>query len=160
MSEPRVREAQPADVADVFRLVRGLADYEGMLDRFSATEADFSRLLFGPRTHARALLAEIDGAAIGVALWYFSLSTFRARPVLFLEDIFVDPAARRRGVGLALFRHLARIAQQEDCWSMDWNVLTWNQPAIDFYRTLGAQPVTEWMVQRLDQAALQALAAG
>lgn len=155
-----LRDAVPSDVPAVLRLVRGLAEYECMLDRMTATEADFTRILFGPRPLARAMLAEVQGRAVGIAIWYYMLSTFTAQPVLFLEDIFVEPAQRKRGIGLALFCRLARIARSENCWSMDWNVLNWNQPAIDFYRRIGARPVTDWTVQRLDTRAIAALADG
>jgi len=153
-----LREAEPADVPDVLRLVRGLAEYERLLDRFTATEADFARVLFGPRPLAHALLAEVAGHPVGVAIWYYMLSTFAARPILFLEDIFVEPPHRGRGIGLAMFRRLARVARDEKCWSMDWSVLNWNQPAIDFYRRIGARPVADWTVQRLDAQGIAALA--
>ena len=153
-----MREAEPADVPDVLRLVRGLAEYEELLNRFTADEADLARVLFGPRPLARAMLAEIAGRPVGIAIWYYMLSTFTAQPILFLEDIFVEPTHRRKGIGLAFFRRLAGIARDENCWSMDWNVLNWNQPAIKFYRRIGAQPVTEWTVQRLDATAIAALA--
>ncbi|HJS85065.1 MAG TPA: GNAT family N-acetyltransferase [Acetobacteraceae bacterium] len=162
MSSPRaafsLRAATEADVPDVLRLVRGLAEYERLLDRFTATEADFARVLFGPQPLARALLAEVARHPVGIAIWYYMLSTFTARPILFLEDIFVEPAHRGKGIGLALFRRLARTALDEKCWSMDWNVLNWNQPAIDFYRRIGARPVTDWTVQRLDAQGIAALA--
>ncbi len=153
-----LRDAGPADVPDVLRLVRGLAEYQGMLNRVTATEADFARVLFGSRPLARAMLAEVGGCSVGVAIWYYMLSTFTAQPVLFLEDIFVEPSHRRKGIGLAFFRRLAQIARDEHCWSMDWNVLNWNQPAIDFYQGIGARPVSEWTVQRLDAQGIAALA--
>lgn len=153
-----LREAEPGDIATVVRLVRGLAEYERMLDRFTATEADFSRVLFGRHRIGRALLAEQDGRPVGIAIWYFMLSTFAARPILFLEDIFVEPAHRGQGIGMALFRRLARIAMAENCWSLDWNVLDWNEPAIAFYRRIGARAVTDWIAQRLDAQGIAALA--
>ncbi len=153
-----LREAEPADVPDVLRLVRGLAEYERMLDRFTATEADFARVLFGSRPFAHVMLAEIAQRPVGVAIWYYMLSTFTAQPILFLEDVFVEPLHRGKGIGLAFFRRLARIARDENCWSMDWNVLNWNQPAIEFYQRIGARPVTDWTAQRLDAQAIAALA--
>ena len=160
MTDFALREAGPADVPDVLRLVRGLAEYERMLDRFTATEADFARVLFGPQPLAYAMLAEMAQRPVGIAIWYYMLSTFTGQPVLFLEDIFVEPACRGKGIGLAFFRRLARIARDENCWSMDWNVLNWNQPAIDFYGRIGARAVTDWTVQRLDATAIAALANG
>jgi GNAT superfamily N-acetyltransferase len=153
-----LRRAEPADVPDVLRLVRGLAEYERLLDRFTATEADFARVLFGPQPLAHALLAEVARQPVGVTIWYYMLSTFTARPILFLEDVFVEPSHRGRGIGLALFRRLARIARDENCWSMDWSVLNWNQPAIEFYQRIGARPVADWTTQRLDTRGIAALA--
>ena len=158
MSRFSLREASAGDLSDVLRLVRGLAEYERLLDRMTATEADFERLLFGPRPLAHAILAEADGRAVGIAIWYYVVSTFAARPVLFLEDIFVEPGHRGQGIGLALLRQLAGIARDEKCLSMEWNVLNWNQPAIDFYQRIGARPVTDWTVYRMEQAAIAALA--
>ena len=153
-----LRTAKPADIPDVLRLVRGLAEYERLLEEMTATEADFAHALFGPRPLAAAMLAEFAGRAIGVAIWYYLFSTFRARPVLYLEDIFVEPAHRGRGIGFALFRRLAQIARAGNCLSMEWSVLNWNQPAIDFYRRIGARPVTDWTLQRLDAKGIAALA--
>jgi GNAT superfamily N-acetyltransferase len=155
-----LRGAEAADVGDVFRLVRGLADYERLLDRFTATEADYIRMLFGPKPLGQALLAEVEARPVGVAVWFYALNTFTARPILFLEDLFVEPAYRRHGIGLAFFRRLARIACENGCVSMNWNVLGWNEPAIAFYRRLGAEPVKDWNGQRLDAAGLRALADG
>jgi len=157
MSQFSLREASAGDLSDVLRLVRGLAEYERLLDRMTATEADFERLLFGPRPLAHAILAEADGRAVGIAIWYYVVSTFAARPVLFLEDIFVEPGHRGQGIGLALLRQLAGIARDEKCLSMEWNVLNWNQPAIYFYQRIGARPVTDWTVYRMEPAAIAAL---
>ncbi len=153
-----LREPMPADVPAVLRLVRGLAEYERMLHRATATEADFAQALFGPRPLAEAMLAEVETRAVGVAIWYYLFSTFTAQPMLYLEDIFVEPAHRGQGIGLALFRRLARIAHAKNCLFMEWSVLNWNQPAIDFYRRIGARPVTDWTVQRLDAKGMAALA--
>jgi GNAT superfamily N-acetyltransferase len=153
-----LREAAPTDIGDILRLVRGLAEYERLLDRMTATEADFAHALFGPRPLAEAMLAEVEGHASGLAIWYYLLSTFTARPMLYLEDIFIEPAYRGRGIGIAIFRRLAQIARARNCLYMEWSVLNWNQPAIDFYRRIGAQPVTDWTVQRLDAKGIAALA--
>jgi GNAT superfamily N-acetyltransferase len=141
------------------RLVRGLAEYEKALHHATASEDDFHRLLFGQRPLAWAALAEIGGVAVGVVLWYYSISSFAGRPKLFVEDVFVEPAHRGAGIGLALFRHVARIAVIERCWCMEWRVLNWNQPALNFYRQLGANPVTDWTTQQLRGDALAALLA-
>ncbi len=153
-----LRRAEAADVADIVRLVRGLAEYEKLLHEVQSTEADFQARLFGPCPVAHAVLAEIEGAAVGMALYYYTFSTFTGRCDLFLEDLFVMPTYRGHGIGLALFRHLAGIARDEQCRRIEWRVLDWNQPAIDFYRRIGAKPMTEWSVQRLEGPALAALA--
>jgi GNAT superfamily N-acetyltransferase len=105
------------------------------------------------------VLAEAGGETVGLALWYYTFSTFAGGPDLFLEDLFVAPGHRGLGIGLALFRHLARIAQADSCRRMEWRVLDWNQPAIDFYHRLGARPMQDWSVMRLERDALAVLAA-
>ena len=154
-----LRPATPADAATVFRLVRALAEYERLAHQVTATEAHFARALAGPAPRAHAVLAEAGGEAVGLALWYYTFSTFAGGPDLFLEDLFVAPGHRGLGIGLALFRHLARIAQADSCRRMEWRVLDWNQPAIDFYHRLGARPMQDWSVMRLERDALAALAA-
>jgi len=153
-----LRAATEADLGDVMRLVRGLAEYEKLTDHCTATEADFHAHLFGPNAIAHAALAEIDGHPVGLALWYYTLSTFAGRKRLFVEDVFVEPAHRGAGIGFALFRHMARVARAEGCNGMEWRVLNWNQPAIDFYRRIGAEPVTEWTTNQLSGDALATLA--
>jgi GNAT superfamily N-acetyltransferase len=155
-----IRSCTPTDVPDVLRLVRALAEYEKLAHLAVATADDLHRALFGARPFAEAALAETAGGAVGVVLWFFSFSTFAGRPKLFVEDVFVAPAHRGNGIGLALFRHAARAALAAGCIGMEWTVLTWNQPALDFYQRLGAQPVTGWQTQQLRGDALAALGAG
>jgi GNAT superfamily N-acetyltransferase len=154
----RLRKAVVADAGEILRLVRALAEYEKLLHEVTATEADFREMMFGPHPSAHAVLAEVDGAVVGMALYYHTFSTFMGRCDIFLEDLFVMPEHRGQGIGLALFRHLARIARDEMCRLIEWRVLDWNQPAIDFYRRIGAKPLEDWTVQRLQGAALAALA--
>jgi GNAT superfamily N-acetyltransferase len=154
-----LREARPEDVATVLRLVRALAEYERLLHEVTATEADFSRALFGAVPRGHAILAWVGRDAVGLAIWYYTFSTFTCTPDLFLEDIFVEPAYRGQGIGLAMLRDLARRARAQNCRRMEWRVLNWNQPAIDFYRRIGARPMRDWTVQQLEGAALAALAA-
>jgi GNAT superfamily N-acetyltransferase len=155
-----LREATSADVPDILRLVRGLAAYERLLDHVVATEAAFQTALFGPHPRAYAILAIADDRAVGLALWYYSFSTFTGRPDIFLEDLFVEPAYRGRRIGLALLRDLARRAVAEQCRRVEWRVLNWNQPSIDFYQRIGAQPMQDWHVRQLVGDALRALAGG
>ncbi len=157
---PRAIHLRPADAADlpaVLRLVHGLAAYENL--PVTATPDDLHAAFFGPTPRIHAVLAERAGAAVGLATWFTSFSTFAGRANLYLEDIFVDPAHRGAGVGRALFRHLARIVLDRGFGRMEWSVLNSNQPAWHFYQSIGAVPVTEWTVQRLSGPALTALAA-
>jgi len=154
-----LRAATEADIADVMRLVRGLATYEKLAAHFVATVEDYRRELFAPGAIGAAALVFVEGTAVGVGLWYYTLSTFAGRRKLFVEDVFVEPAQRGTGMGLALFRHMAQVALAESCVGMEWRVLNWNQPAIDFYQRIGAHPVTDWTTQQLQGEALIALAA-
>jgi GNAT superfamily N-acetyltransferase len=160
MPAPVLREAGPADVPEVLRLIRGLAAYERLLHEVTATEAEVRHALFGPVPRIHATLAELEGRAVGLALFYYTFNTFKARPNIFLEDLFVEPAHRGSGLGLALMRHLARRAVAEDCGRVEWRVLNWNQPSIAFYRRLGAVPIEHWHTLLLGSAALAALAKG
>ena len=156
-----VRDAAPADIPHVHRLVRGLAEYERMAGKFVATEDDYRAALFGPTPRAHALLAcGDDGRPVGVALFYYTLGTFACRPSIFLEDLFVEPERRGEGHGLALLRRLAARAVAEGCQRVDWHVLEWNAPSIAFYESLGATRMTEWHVRQLQGGALRDLAAG
>ncbi|MFL5289762.1 MAG: GNAT family N-acetyltransferase [Rhodopila sp.] len=155
-----LRPATPADLPDIVRLVRDLAEYERLLPEFTAGEADFHRLLFAPDHVADAVLAEADGHAVGIAIFHRTINTFKGRIGLFLEDLFVEPAYRGRGIGLALLRHLARLAVENDYNIIEWRVLDWNGPSIQFYEALGAEKMTDWHVRRLFGAALIALAEG
>jgi GNAT superfamily N-acetyltransferase len=157
----KLRPATPSDIPKVMRLVRGLAEYERLAHKFVATETDYADILFGAAPRAWVTLAETDaGEAVGLALYYYTVSTFAGHSCLFLEDLFVDPAHRGSGIGLALLRHLAVKAVEEHCGSIDWRVLNWNEPAIKFYDSLGARPLHEWHGRCLDGDALIALAKG
>jgi GNAT superfamily N-acetyltransferase len=155
-----IRPAQPADVPLIRRLIRGLAEYERMLHHFSATESDLHAALFGPHPAPHALLAEHDEAPIGLALFYYTFNTFKARRGIFLEDLFVEPDHRGQGIGLALMRALAQRAAAEGCTRIEWRVLNWNQPSIDFYQRIGAEQITDWQTRQLGGEALLALAEG
>lgn len=156
--ELRLRDATPADLPLVNRFVRALADYEKLLHEAVATEEDFRRLLFGDPKRAWALFAEWEGEPVGLALWYYSVSTFLGRPSLYVEDVFVEPAHRNKGIGRTIFAHLAQCAVQEGCGRMEWSVLDWNAPSIAFYHSIGARPRQGWMLERLSGDALVALA--
>jgi GNAT superfamily N-acetyltransferase len=151
--------ATPDDVPLVVALIRALADYEKLAHEAKASEADIREALFGARPHAEALIARVDGAPAGFALFFHTFSTFTGRPGLWVEDVFVQPAARGRGIGTALFAAMARIARARRCARMEWSVLDWNEPAVRFYRALGATAMDQWTTQRLAGAALERLAA-
>ncbi len=155
----RIRRAQPEDGATIADLVRALARYEKLEHEALATAADFTRDLAEPGGPG-ALIAERGGAPCGFALYFFNYSTFLGRRGLYLEDLFVKEEMRGQGVGKALLIELARLARDHDCGRMEWSVLDWNAPAIAFYRSLGAAPMSEWTVYRLDRAALGKLAGG
>jgi len=152
--------ARPQDAGLIVALVRELAEYERLLDQVVLTEQDIHRDLFGPRPHAEAVIAREGDEPVGFALWFHNYSTFAGRPGLYLEDLFVRPACRGRGYGEALLRYLARVALQRGCARFEWSVLDWNEPALAFYRKLGAVPMDEWTVQRVSGEALEALAQG
>jgi GNAT superfamily N-acetyltransferase len=153
-----IRFATPGDVSTILGFIRSLARYEKLEHEVVADEAALLATLFGPRPASEVLLAELSGAPVGFALFFQSYSTFLARPGLYLEDLFVDPPARGRGVGAALMSALARIAVDRGYGRFEWSVLDWNQPALEFYASLGAAPQSEWTVQRVVGAPLAALA--
>jgi GNAT superfamily N-acetyltransferase len=153
-----IRPATPADLKLITSLVRELAEYEKLGHQAVATEADFESSLFGQVPKAHALIVEADGEPAGFALYFYNFSTFLGRPGLYVEDAFIRPAFRRNGFGRAIFHYLAKQAVAENCGRMEWSVLNWNEPAIRFYRSLGAVPMDEWTVQRLTGDALRQFA--
>ncbi|MBN9159459.1 MAG: GNAT family N-acetyltransferase [Myxococcales bacterium 68-20] len=155
-----IRHATPNDVSVILSLIRDLATYEREPDAVVATEADLLRDGFGPSPAFEVLLAERDGEAIGFAFYFFTYSTWRGRQCLYLEDIFVRPADRGYGAGLALMRALAQKALERGCARFVWQVLDWNEPAIAFYEKLGASIQREWLTVRMEGEALARLARG
>ncbi len=153
-----LRQATPADCDDIARLVRALADYEKLAAEAQASGADFHAQLFAPHPAAHAMVAEVAGRVVGVAIWFYNFSTFVCRRGLYVEDVFVEPAHRGAGIGRAFFRALAERAQQDGCQRMEWSVLDWNAPAIAFYRALGATGLEDWTIQRLTTGAIARLA--
>jgi GNAT superfamily N-acetyltransferase len=152
-----LRPATSADVPLILTLIRGLAEYEKLLDAVVATEDRLRAELFpaNGRPVAECILAFVDDAPAGFALFFMNFSTFLAKPGLYLEDLFVKPEFRGRGAGKALLLHLAKLANARGCGRMEWTVLDWNQPAIEFYEALGAKRMREWQVCRLTGAALE-----
>ncbi len=153
-----IRPALPSDTATILALIRELATYEREPDAVVATEADLLRDGFGPTPAFEVLIAERDGATIGFAFYFFTYSTWRGRRCLYLEDLFVQPAHRGSGAGVALMRELARLAIDRGCARFVWQVLDWNEPSIAFYEKLGASVQREWLTVRMEGDALARLA--
>ena len=152
-----LRSAVEADLDLIRSFVRELADYEHLSHMVVDDREAMRTALFGARSHAEVVIAEVDGAPAGFALFFHNFSTFLARPGIYLEDIFVRPAFRSRGVGKALLLYVGKLARERGCGRYEWSVLDWNQPAIDFYQGLGAAPMNEWRLMRVTGAALDAL---
>jgi GNAT superfamily N-acetyltransferase len=153
-----IRPAERSDAALIFAFVRKLAEYERLLHEVDASEADIVRDLFGENPRVFCDIARWDGAPAGFALWFHNYSTFRGRHGLYLEDLFVEPAYRGRGIGKALLIRLAQHCRAEGLGRLEWAVLDWNKPSIEFYKSLGAVPRDEWTVFRLTGDALKKLA--
>ena len=154
----RVRPATRADAALIVGFIRELAEYEKMLDQVQATPADIEQQLFGPKPAAECVIAELDGKPAGFALFFHNFSTFLAKPGLYLEDLYVRPELRGKGVGKKLLAHLAALTLERECGRFEWSVLDWNAPAIRFYESIGAEMMHSWKINRLTGAALKKLA--
>jgi GNAT superfamily N-acetyltransferase len=153
-----IRFAERSDVPVIAELIRGLARFEKLEHEVAMTEERLEKSLFGPKPYAETLLAEEGGRAVGFALFFHNFSTFLAKPGIYLEDLFVVPEQRGKGIGRALLERLAQIAVERDCGRLEWAVLDWNRDAIAFYERLGAKPNSEWTVYRLTGEPLHALA--
>jgi GNAT superfamily N-acetyltransferase len=154
----RVRRGTRKDASTIVTLIRGLAEYEKLAHECEATVAQIRRHGFGPKRYFETLICERGGTAVGFALYFFTFSTFLARPTLYLEDLFVLPSERGRGAGRALLAALARVAVSRGCGRMEWAVLDWNAPSIGFYERLGARLRRDWILTRLTGAPLRRLA--
>lgn len=151
----QIRPARRADAARIHALIVELADYEKAVHEVLASPAQIKATLFATDTPTRALVAEHDGQVVGYAVYFYSYSTWLGRNGIYLEDLYVSPSARGTGLGKGLLRELAREAVANDCGRLEWSVLDWNTPAIDFYESLGAEAQSEWVRYRLDGAALR-----
>jgi GNAT superfamily N-acetyltransferase len=157
-TEVQIRAATHADLPLLLELIGELADYEKLRQEVSATEAGLRKALFGEQPVAEAAVARYAGSDAGFALYFHNFSTFLTKPGIYLEDLFVRPEFRGRGIGKALLVHVARLAVERGCGRFEWAVLDWNRPALDFYAALGAQSKTQWIIHRLSDAALLRLA--
>lgn len=157
-TEITIRSATPADVPTVFQLILALAEYEKLTHEVTGSPAELEQALFSDRTYAEAVLAESGGQAVGFALFFYNFSTFLTKPGLYLEDLFVLPEFRRRGIGQALLRYLAQRAIDQGCGRFEWSVLDWNEPAIAFYQRMGADVLPDWRTCRVTGQSLIQLA--
>ena len=159
MHNVRIVPAHPEDVPVILNLIRALGDYERLSHEVVATEDGLRTWLFGERPAAEVVLAYVDGNVTGFALFFHNFSTFLGRPGLYLEDLFVVPEWRGRGIGRRLLRHLAQLAVERGCWRMEWTVLDWNESALRFYERMGARVMKEWKLCRLTGESLTRVAA-
>jgi GNAT superfamily N-acetyltransferase len=153
-----IRPATSNDVPTILGFIRALAEFENLTHEVTATEDELRDQLFGPSPRAEVVLACEGNCAVGFALFFHNFSTFLSRTGLYVEDLFVLPQHRGKGYGRALMLHLAKVARERGCGRFEWTVLDWNQPAIDFYRSLGAEPMSQWIIQRVTGPALDRLA--
>lgn len=152
--------ATEADLPQVLFFIKALAEYERLAEAVVATEDGLRQSLFGPRPYAECVIARWNGEPAGFALFFHNFSTFLGRPGVYLEDLFVKPELRGKGVGKALLRFLAQVAEERKCGRLEWSVLDWNESAIGFYKSIGAEALDEWLIFRLKGDALTRLAAG
>ena len=153
-----IRPAQPADAGELMRLIRALADYEKLPEMCVGTPEMLREALFGARRSCEALIAERGRRSVGFALYFSTFSTFLCKPGLYLEDLFVEPGERGLGIGKGLLRALAALAVERDCGRFEWRVLDWNEPSINFYKSLGATIMPEWELVRMTRPQIEALA--
>jgi GNAT superfamily N-acetyltransferase len=158
MSDLQIRSATPEDIPQILAFIRELAEYERAPEQAIAKGEDLMRDGWGKEPKFRVVIAEWQGTPAGFALFFYNYSTWQGQPGLYLEDLFVRPAFRGKGIGKALLLHLAQIAVRENCGRFQWQVLDWNTPAIDFYKSLGARVLDEWLTMRVEGEALERLA--
>ena len=154
----RIRCATVADCQLILDFVKELADYEKLSHQVVATRETLAETLFGEQAYAEVLIGEFEHSPVGYALFFHNFSTFTGRPGIYLEDIYVNPASRGKGFGKSLLAYIAKLAVERHCTRVEWSVLDWNEPSIQFYRSIGAMPMQGWTVQRLDGTALDSFA--
>ena len=152
-----IRKAEAKDIATIFDLIKKLAVYEKLENDVITSEKELCENIFN-KNFAKVLIAEEDEKPVGFALYFYNFSTFVGKPGIYLEDLFVEPEYRGKGYGKSLLIELAKIAEAENCGRMEWSVLDWNTPSIEFYKSLGAKPMDEWTVFRLDKKGISDLA--
>ncbi|MDA9368015.1 GNAT family N-acetyltransferase [Flavobacteriaceae bacterium] len=155
MAPVLIRDAHPEDASVILRFISELAEYEKALHEVQVTEQQLTEALFGDSPKVFSVICEVDGVPVGFALYFYNFSTWLGSHGVFLEDLYVTPKYRGVGAGKGMLQHLARLAVKQGCGRFEWNVLDWNQPAIDFYESFGARPQSEWVGYRLTGDALQ-----
>ncbi len=155
MAPVLIRDAHPEDASVILRFISELAEYEKALHEVQVTEQQLTEALFGDSPKVFSVICEVDGVPVGFALYFYNFSTWLGSHGVFLEDLYVTPKYRGVGAGKGMFKHVARLAVKQGCGRFEWNVLDWNQPAIDFYESFGARPQSEWVGYRLTGDALQ-----
>ncbi|MAS93583.1 MAG: N-acetyltransferase [Verrucomicrobiales bacterium] len=153
-SDIRIRAAREGDICDILNMVRELAEFERLLDQVVATEEDYRKSLFGENSAAEALVAESEDGLIGYAIFFSTFSTFVGRAGIWLEDLYVRPAFRKKGIGKQLLKAVGRIAEERNAGRYEWSVLDWNRNAIDLYENMGGQILDEWRIVRLDRSGI------
>lgn len=153
----KIRFANESDTDLILQFIQDLAEYEKLSDNLNVNDKLIKKYLFGKSRVAECLIGEYDEVPCGFAVFFFNYSTFKGKPGLYLEDLFVKPEMRGKGIGKALLIELAKLAKERDCARLEWSVLDWNQPAIDFYKSLGAIPMSEWTVYRLEEKEIEKL---
>ena len=156
----RIKPATAGDVPAILRMIKALAEYERLSHLVVATEAGLGAALFGPRPAAEVVIGYAGDDPAGFAVFFPNFSTFLGKPGLYLEDLFVEPRWRRRGLGRTLLKYVAGVATARRCGRLEWSVLDWNEPSIRFYRSIGAEPLQDWTIFRLTDEALSRLARG
>ena len=156
--EFQIRQAIPDDVADIFNLIKALAEYEKLTHQVTGSKEDLSNHLFGSRVYAEAIVAEVDREIVSFALFFPNYSTFLTKPGIYLEDLFVLPEYRRQGIGKAMLSYLGKLAVKRDAGRLEWSVLDWNESAIAFYQSIGAEVLPDWRTCRVTDGALKRLA--
>ncbi len=151
-----LRKAKKEDVKTILQFIKDLAEYENLLDEVGATEEILYDSIF-TRKKSEALIVEYDQKAIGYAIYFYNFSTFTGRPGLYVEDIYIIPEMRKRGFGKEIFIYLARVAQEQNCARMEWACLNWNEPSMQFYEKMGAFPMSDWIIYRLDDKGIRTL---
>lgn len=154
----KIRSATPTDVGAIFFLIKALAEYEQLTHQVTGSEEKLQQHLFGNRPYAEAIVAEVENQVIGFALFFPNYSTFLTKPGIYLEDLFVLPEYRRRGIGKAILIYLGKLAIERDAGRLEWNVLDWNESAISFYQMMGAKVLPDWRTCRVTGDALSKLA--